>query len=425
MERLTQIGTHLNPTSNNSANISAHTSKADNDVVIVAAYRTALAKAGKGSFKDVNSDELLYKLLVEFFKKTNIDNSIIGDVVVGNVLNPGAGVNEHRAAVIASGIPATVPFVAVNRQCSSGLMAVNDVANKILTGQISCGLACGVESMSQNYGPKAIPKISKIVLKASNDAKNCLMPMGFTSENVNEKFSISRSEQDEFAANSYQKAYKASTNGLFKDEILPINVDIKTKINDNNGNPNSHPHLKNLTVSTDEGPRKNVTPESLNKIKPAFKKNGKSHAGNSSQVSDGAAAVLLMTRKMAKKLNLPILGKYIATTVVGVPPDIMGIGPAIAIPKVLDMAGLSLSDISVFEINEAFAGQALYSIKVNNIDINKVNPRGGAIALGHPLGCTGARQLCTLLRELKTGEFGVVSMCIGGGQGAASLFLKE
>lgn len=420
MQRLNQIGNHLMESTFSSTN---YKDQLDDDVVIVGANRTALTKGGKGSLKDANSDELLFKLLVEFFKNIKIDTSIIEDVAVGNVLNPGAGVNEHRAACIAAGVPSSTAFIALNRQCSSGLMAVNDIANKIKTSQIQCGLACGVESMSKNYGPQAAPKISKVVLDASNDSKNCMLPMGTTSENVNERFHIGRVEQDEFAANSYKKAEQAVSSGLFKDEILPIKVELED--DDNDDDEDAVKNVKTIVVDKDEGPRKGVTAESLKKLRPAFKKDGASHAGNSSQVSDGAAVILLMTRKLAKQLNLNILGKYIATTNVGVPPDIMGIGPAVAIPQLLNKCNLAMSDISVFEINEAFAGQALYSIKSNNIDIKKVNPRGGAIALGHPLGCTGARQLCTLLRELNSGEFGVVSMCIGGGQGAASLFVKE
>lgn len=421
MNRLQQISNQLR-----SSITQDHSTKNDDDVVIVGAYRTAITKAGKGSFRDIDSDEILYKLLVKFFKKIKVDTSVIGDVAVGNVLNQGAGVNEHRAAVIAAGIPSEVPFIALNRQCSSGLMAVNDIANKIISGQIDCGLACGVESMSKNFGPQAAPKISKIVQKASEDAKSCLLPMGNTSENVNERFNIDRKVQDEFAARSYNKAERAVSSGLFKDEILPIQVELADFDDDDDDENDDKPiKTKTVIVDTDEGPRKNVTVESLQKIKPAFKKNGASHAGNSSQVSDGAAAVLLMTRKLANSLNLNIMGKYISTACVGVPPDIMGIGPAVAIPKLLNQTNLAQSQIAVYEINEAFAGQALYSIKSNNIDINKVNPRGGAIALGHPLGATGARQVCTLLRELNPGEYGIVSMCIGGGQGAASLFLKE
>ncbi|ODV87389.1 hypothetical protein CANARDRAFT_174451 [[Candida] arabinofermentans NRRL YB-2248] len=427
MERLQQISNQL--LSKSSAK-NDYTNKNPHDVVIVSAYRTALTKGGKGSFKDINSDEILEKLLVNMFAKLpTFDKSLIEDVIVGNVLNPGAGVNEHRAAAIASGVPSSVPFMAINRQCSSGLMAVNDVANKIIAGQIRCGLAAGAESMSKNYGPQAAPNISATVLNANKDAKNCLLPMGITSENVNSLHNITRNDQDEFAAKSYQKAEKAVKEGLFKDEILSIEVQVEVE-NDNDEDEDDEddekpPSFKTIVVDTDEGPRANVTAQSLAKLKPAFKKDGSSHAGNASQVSDGAAAVLLMRRDMAESLKLPIVGKYIATTIIGVPPDIMGVGPAYAIPKLLTMCNLNKDDISVFEINEAFAGQALFSIRHNNIPLEKVNPRGGAIALGHPLGCTGARQICTLLRQLKPGEFGVTSMCIGGGQGAAGLFVKE
>lgn len=401
MERLNLINNHLSN--------QIKTSTPD-DIVIVAAYRTAITRAGKGSFKDTNSDQLLYKLVKAVLAKTQLDASLLEDVVVGNVLNNGAGVNEHRAAMIAAGVPAQVPFIAINRQCSSGLMAIGDIANKIYKGEIKCGLAAGVESMSNNYGPSAIPNISDEILEVNKNAKDCLLPMGSTSENVNDQFHIGRREQDEFAAWSYQKAESAQAKGQFKDEILPIEVELNEK---------------KVIVDKDEGPRPGVTAQSLSKLKAAFKKDGGSHAGNSSQVSDGAAVVILMTRELANKHNLPILGKYIGTQVVGVPPGIMGIGPAIAIPKVLSHYGLTPDDISVFEINEAFAGQAIYSVKTANVDPKRVNPSGGAIALGHPLGATGARQTCTLLRELTKGQLGIVSMCIGGGQGAAGLFLKE
>ncbi|KAG7891914.1 hypothetical protein KL925_001858 [Ogataea polymorpha] len=414
MERLQQISNHL------FAKPAAGEKKAS-DVVIVSAYRTALTRGGKGKFKDVNSDELLMKLVSGLLAKDKIDANLIEEVVVGNVLNPGAGVNEHRAAMLAAGVPASSSFLAVNRQCSSGLMAINDIANKILVGQIKCGLAAGVESMSKNYGPQAAPKISKCVQDASYDAKSCLLPMGTTSENVNEKYHISREEQDEFAAASYQKAEKAVKTGLFKDEILPIEVEIEHGDDDDEDEVTR----ETVIVATDEGTRPNVTAQSLGKLRPAFKKDGTSHAGNSSQVSDGAAAVLLMRRDMAEQLGLSILGRYVATTTVGVSPDIMGVGPAYAIPKLLKACGLTADQISVFEINEAFAGQALFSIRYNELPLEKVNPRGGAIALGHPLGTTGARQVCTLLRELSPGQMGVTSMCIAGGQGAAALFIRE
>ncbi|GME73049.1 hypothetical protein B5S31_g1405 [[Candida] boidinii] len=425
MERLSQINSHLTSSKDNVAEVK---SKNSDDVVIVSAFRTALTRGGKGSFKDINSDEILYKLMVELFDKklpSNFDKNLIEDVIIGNVLNLGAGATEHRAAMLAAGIPSSVPFMAINRQCSSGLMAVNDIANKIIAGQISCGLAGGVESMSKNYGPNAVPKVSDLLLK-NPAGKNCTIPMGITSENVNDKYHIGRKEQDEFAAASYQKAERAIAQGLFKDEILPIQVEIEDDNDDDDEDDNDDKvKTKTITVDTDEGPRKNVTAQSLSKIRAAFKKDGASHAGNSSQVSDGAALVLLMRRDLAEGLKLPILGKYVATSVVGVPPEIMGVGPGYAIPSVLKLVNIPKESVSVFEINEAFAGQALFSVKKVGIPIEKVNPRGGAIALGHPLGCTGSRQIATLMRELKTGEIGVTSMCIGTGMGAAGVFVKE
>ncbi|AOA62336.1 3-ketoacyl-CoA thiolase, peroxisomal [Komagataella phaffii CBS 7435] len=422
MERLSQLRKHLagdDP-------VERLTAKNSDDVVIVAAFRTAVTKGGKGKFKDVNSDVLLQKLIEGLFEQKlppGFDKSLIEEVTVGNVLNPGAGANEHRAAMLAAGIPSSVPFLAINRQCSSGLMAVNDVANKILVGQIACGLAAGVESMSSNYGPSAMPKVSKSVLKHPEGAK-CMIPMGITNENINSKFGISRTAQDEFASNSYQKAEKAVREGQFREEIIPIQVEVEDE-DDENDDDDAPAKTKTITVDQDEGPRPNVTVESLGKLRPAFKKDGSTHAGNASQVSDGAAVVLLMRRNMAQDLNLPILGKYIACTTVGVPPEIMGVGPAYAIPAVLKLVDLPKEKVTVYEINEAFAGQALYCINKVGLDKNKVNPNGGAIALGHPLGCTGARQVSTIMRELKPGEIGVTSMCIGTGMGAAAVFARE
>lgn len=425
MNRLNQIKSHLT----SAQGLEKAQQKTPSDVVIVAAYRTALTKAGKGAFKDINSDEILVKLFKALWERLpNFDKSTIQDVVVGNVLNPGAGANEHRAAMLAADMPCEVPFLAVNRQCSSGLVAVNDVANKILSGQIECGLAAGVESMSFNYGPQAAPKISKSVLK-ENHARDCLIPMGITNENVAEEYHITRDEMDIFAAGSYQKAEKAVKQGLFKDEILEVEVEVEDEVEENE-EENEEEKQPNLTkrvikVSQDEGVRPGVSAQSLGKIKPAFKKNGTTHAGNASQITDGAAVVLLMTREKAQSLHLPILGKYVSTQVVGVPPHIMGVGPAYAIPRLLDHLQVPLEAVKVFEINEAFAGQALYCIRKVGIPEEKVNPRGGAIALGHPLGATGARQIATLLRQLSPGEIGVTSMCVGTGMGAAALFVKE
>ncbi|AMD23024.1 HHR255Wp [Eremothecium sinecaudum] len=376
------------------------------DVVIVAAYRSPIAKGFKGAFNELTSEEILYEFLVGFFDKVKIDKHLIQEVSCGNVLNAAAGATEHRAACLAAGIPYQAAFVALNRQCSSGLTAVNDIANKIQVGQIDVGLALGVESMTKNYKKVTFSDVSPNIKKDIEGGK-CFIPMGFTNEKVAAAYSIPRSVQDEFAANSYQKAEKARASGLFNDEIIPIKT-------------------KDGSIATfDDGPREGVTAKDLSKLKPAFKQTGVTTAGNASQISDGAAGVLLARRSVAEKLGLPIVGKYLGFQAVGVPPEIMGVGPAYAIPAVLKQVGLTVEDIDVFEINEAFAAQALYCVEKLKIDKSKVNPRGGAIALGHPLGCTGARQVATILRELKKGQLGCVSMCIGTGMGAAAVFVKE
>jgi acetyl-CoA acyltransferase 1 len=251
-------------------------------------------------------------------------------------------------------------------------------------------------------------------------ARNCLMGMGQTSENVAEKYNINREVQDRFAAESQRRAYEAQTKGLFKEEIVPIKTSIKKKKGDEEVR-------EELFVDKDDGIRKETTFESLQKLKPSFKKGGVSTAGNSSQLTDGAAAVLLARRSTAEKLGLPIVARWITHAVAGVPPEIMGVGPAYAIPKALKQAGLKTTDIDIYELNEAFASQALYCMDVLKLDAKKVNPKGGAIALGHPLGCTGARQVATLLSELKRtgGKYGVVSMCVGTGMGAAAVFQME
>ncbi|KAG7661553.1 uncharacterized protein J8A68_004922 [[Candida] subhashii] len=399
--------------------------KNPDDVVIVAAYRTALTKGGKGAMKDVGSDFILKQLTAEFIKKTGIDVNLLQDAAIGNVLNKRAGDFEHRGALMTAGVPYTVPFIAVNRQCSSGLMSISSVANRIKCGEIECGLAGGVESMSKNYGPGAIPKIDESLVNHPEFVRNSTS-MGITNENVCSQFNIPREAQDEFAAESYQRAERAQREGKFKDEILPIQVfQVEEDDDDVEEEEEKPPVEKLVTVDTDEGIRPGVTKEKLAKIKPAFKKDGVSHAGNSSQVTDGAALVLLMKRSFAEQHGYTSLAKYICCSVAGVPPEIMGIGPAVAIPKVLKTTGLSVEDVDVYEINEAFAGQCLYSIQSCKIPREKVNINGGAIALGHPLGCTGARQYATILRLMKPGQFGLTSMCIGTGMGAASIIVRE
>lgn len=413
MERLNQLSGQLKPNSKASL-----TQKNPDDVVIVAAYRSALTKGGKGGFKDVGSDFILHGLLKAVIEKTGIDVNLIEDVAVGNVLNKGAGSTEHRGAALAAGIPNKAAFIGLNRQCSSGLMAISEIANKIKCGEIDCGIGAGVESMSANYGPQALSKVDDH-LQENPEVEKCLIPMGITSENVAAQFKISRAEQDEFAAASYNKAEKAVSSGAFKDEILPIESFFAEEDEDENVTYKSH------IVDTDEGPRKGVTAASLGKLRPAFSENGTTHAGNASQVSDGAGVVLLMRRSLAESKGYPIVGKYILCSTVGCPPEIMGIGPAVAIPSVLQKTGLTVDDIDVFEINEAFASQCLYSVNTLNIPKDKVNPNGGAIAIGHPLGATGARQYATILRLLKPGQIGLTSMCIGTGMGAASVLVKE
>ncbi|XP_004588416.2 3-ketoacyl-CoA thiolase, peroxisomal isoform X4 [Ochotona princeps] len=383
------------------------------DVVVVHGRRTAIGKAGRGGFKDTTPDELLSAVMTAVLQDVKLRPEQLGDICVGNVLQPGAGAVMARIAQFLSGIPETVPLCVINRQCSSGLQALATIAGGIRNGSYDIGMACGVESMSM--AERGNPGNITSRLMDNEKARDCLIPMGITSENVAERFGISREKQDTFALASQQKAARAQSQGCFRAEIVPVT----TTVQDDKGGKRS------ITVAQDEGIRPGTTMEGLAKLKPAFKEGGSTTAGNSSQVSDGAAAVLLARRSKAEELGLPILGVLRAYAVVGVPPDIMGIGPAYAIPAALQQAGLTVNDVDIFEINEAFASQAVYCVEKLGIPLEKVNPLGGAVALGHPLGCTGARQVVTLLNELKRRgkrAYGVVSMCIGTGMGAAAVF---
>ncbi|XP_015263816.1 PREDICTED: 3-ketoacyl-CoA thiolase, peroxisomal, partial [Gekko japonicus] len=386
---------------------------APEDVVVVHGRRTPVGKAKRGALKDTTPDELLAAVMTAVLKDVQLKPEDLGDICVGNVLQPGAGALTARIGQFLSGIPATVPLSCVNRQCSSGLQAVINIAGGIRNGSYDIGLACGVESMSlRSVGNPG--DVSSRMMENST-ARDCLIPMGITSENVAERFGVSRQKQDAFALASQQKAARAQQMGWFKNEIVPVTTTIT----------NDQGKEQTVTVLQDEGIRPGTTLEGLAKLKPAFKEDGTTTAGNSSQVSDGAAAVLLARRSRASQMGLPVLGVLRSYAVVGVPPDIMGIGPAYAIPVALEKAGLTVKDIDIFEINEAFASQAVYCVEKLGIPPEKVNPLGGAIALGHPLGCTGARQVVTLLNELKRrGKrgYGVVSMCIGTGMGAAAVF---
>ena len=322
-----------------------------------------------------------------------------------------------RAASLVAGFPVTTAVRTLNRQCSSGLQACVDVANAIRSGMIEIGIGAGVESMSTQYGPGAVSEFSEL-LESHPEAANCKVPMGVPSEQMAKDRNITRAQQDAFAAASFQKAVAAQKAGLFKEEIYPI----KAKYTD----PKTG-ETKEVLVDKDDGIREGVTVESLAKIRPAFAKDGTIHAGNASQVSDGAAAVLLMKRSTAEKLGQPILGKFVAASIVGVPPLLMGIGPWKAIPKVFELTGITKDDVDIFEINEAFASQCLWCANELGIPAEKINPKGGAIAFGHPLGCTGARQVSTLLYELRRRgqKIGVTSMCIGTGMGMAAVWVAE
>ncbi|XP_049622383.1 3-ketoacyl-CoA thiolase, peroxisomal [Suncus etruscus] len=383
------------------------------DIVVVHGRRTAIGRAGRGGFKDTTPDELLSAVMTAVLQDMKLSPEQLGDICVGNVLQPGAGAVVSRIAQFLSDIPETVPLCTINRQCSSGLQAVASIAGGIRNGSYDIGMACGVESMSLADRGNPGNITSRLVEK--DKARDCLIPMGITSENVAERFGISREKQDAFALASQQKAARAQSQGCFRAEIVPVT----TTVRDDKGTETR------VTVTQDEGIRPNTTMEGLAKLKPAFKDNGSTTAGNSSQVSDGAAAILLGRRSKVEELGLPILGVLKSYAVVGVPPDVMGIGPAYAIPVALQKAGLTTRDVDIFEINEAFASQAVYCVEKLGIPLEKVNPLGGAVALGHPLGCTGARQVITLLNELKRRgrrAYGVVSMCIGTGMGAAAVF---
>ena len=393
------------------------TGKSEEDIVIVEALRTPITKARKGGFKDTPADDLVAAVLSGILDKTGIAPGDIGDIVMGSVMGSGSQrANECRIAMFYSGFPEEVPVRVVNRQCSSGLQAIADVVASIRAGYYDIGIAGGIESMT--FNPMAWEGGINPRIAGNANAESCLLPMGITSENVAKKFGVTRLEQDAFAVESHARAVRAKETGRFNDEIIPV----RTKFVDKKTGEE-----KQVVVAHDDGMRKGLTLEKVQKLKPAFDPEGSTTAGNASQISDGAAACLLMKRREAQRRGLPILGTFRSFSAVGCDPSIMGIGPAIAIPEAVKMAGLTTKDIDLFEINEAFASQATYCVKKLGLDTDKVNVNGGAIALGHPLGCTGARCTATLLHEMKKRgrKYGIVSMCIGSGMGAAAVFERE
>ena len=387
------------------------------DAVIVSAVRTPVGRAKRGGLATVRPDEMAAVAIKELLKRTpNLDPAEIEDVVFGCAFPEGEqGLNIARMISLRAGLPDTVPAETINRYCSSGVQSIAHVAHAIKSGEIEIAIAGGVESMSMvpMMGYKFSPNPH-----FAQDLPHYYTNMGLTAENVSVKYEISREDQDEFSFKSHQKAAKAVTSGLFDPELVQIDVEV-TELD-----ADEKPAKKKFTVKRDEGPRADTTREALAKLKPAFKEGGTVTAGNSSQMSDGASAVMVMSADRAVQLGLKPLARFVSFAVGGVPPELMGIGPITAIPKALKVAGLSLNDIDLIELNEAFAAQGLAIIQRLALNEDKINVNGGAIALGHPLGCTGAKLTTQLIYEMgrRKSKYGMVTMCIGGGMGAAAIF---
>jgi acetyl-CoA acyltransferase len=387
------------------------------DAVIVTGVRTAVGKARKGALKDFRPDDMAAIVISEAIKRTpNLKPDDIDDVIIGCAMPEGEqGLNVARIAGLRAGLPVSVPAITINRFCSSGLQSIAFAAERIMLGYADVIIAGGTESMSMV--PMSGNKFSANPYLAENYPE-VYLSMGLTAEKLAERYKIGREMQDEFAFQSHQKALKAIREGKFKDEIVPIKVE--RRYIDEYGRK----IVEEIIFDVDEGPRKDTSLEKLAQLKPVFKEGGTVTAGNSSQMSDGAAVVVVMSDKKASELNLKPIARFVSFAVAGVPPEIMGIGPVEAIPKALKIAGLKLDDIGLIELNEAFAVQAISVIKLANLNPEILNVNGGAIALGHPLGCTGAKLTVTLLNEMKRRnvKYGMVTMCIGGGMGAAGIF---
>ena len=387
------------------------------DAVIVAAVRTPVGKAKRGGLATVRADEMASIVIKELLNRTpQLDPADIDDVILGCSFPEGEqGMNMARLTALNAGLPHTVPGETINRFCSSGVQSIAHAAQAIMSGQIEVAIAGGAESMTQV--PMTGYKFSPNLAQAQTNPES-FTNMGLTSENVADKYNISREEQDAFAVKSNQKAAKAVSSGVFDDEIIPVEVEVVEVGSD------GKPATRKFTVARDEGPRGDSTVEGLARLRAPFKEGGKSTAGNSSQMSDGAAAVIIMSAEKAAALGIKPLARYVAYAVGGVPPEVMGIGPIAAIPKALKLAGLEKDDIDLFELNEAFASQSLAVMRELRLDEEKVNVNGGAIALGHPLGCTGAKLTTQLVYEMarRGSKYGMVTMCIGGGMGAAAIF---
>lgn len=386
------------------------------DAVIVSGARTPVGRAVKGALRATRPDDLAavaIKAAVE--RAGGLDPALIEDVILGCAMPEAAqGMNIGRVAALRAGLPVAVPGQTVNRFCASGLQSIALAAQQIMAGQAEILVAGGVESMSSVGMAGNVFSPNPALVEVSPDV---YMPMGLTAEQVAREYRVSREDQDAFAFASQQKAAAAIDAGRFVDEIVPVEVST-TEFSD------GAVHVQQSTFSVDESPRRDTSAEALAKLKPVFAADGSVTAGNASPMNDGAAAVVMMSRERAEALGLEPLARFVSFAVGGVPPQVMGIGPVVAVPKALRLAGLTLDDIDLIELNEAFAAQALAVMRSLEMDPERVNVNGGAIALGHPLGCTGAKLTVSLMSEMarRKARYGLVTMCIGGGMGAAGVF---
>ena len=388
------------------------------EAYIVAGFRTAVTKSKKGGFRFMRSDELAIELIQGLMKSLPaLEYKLIDDVIVGNAVPEAEQGLQFGRIIAAKALGIEVPGITINRYCASGLESIAMATAKIRTDMADCIIAGGTESMSMvpTAGWKTVPAYS-----IAKDEPDFYLSMGLTAEAVASEYSVTREDQDAFALASHQKAKQAIDNGHFKKGILPIEI-TETYLNENNKKA-----TRNFTVDTDEGVRADTTLEALAKLKPAFAVKGSVTAGNSSQTSDGASFVVVMSDRLMQSLGLKPIGRLVNCAVAGVHPRIMGIGPIEAVPKVLKQAGMNLDQIDLFELNEAFASQALAVIRTLELDQEKVNINGGAIALGHPLGCTGSKLTVQIINDLErlNKRYGIVTACVGGGQGVAGIIEK-
>jgi acetyl-CoA acyltransferase len=387
------------------------------EAVVIDCLRTAVGKSGRGTLRYTRPDDMAATVMQALLKRyPQVEPSMIEDVIMGCATPEGeSGMNVARVAALRAGLPDTVPGVTINRFCSSGLQSIAMAAEKIRAGYADIILAGGTESMSML--PMSAQRLAPNPWMVEN-IPQIYIGMGLTAENIYQRWNIGRDEQDEFSYRSHQNALNAQTEGKFDDEIVPL--DIETTVM----GPDGKPKTTKAVFAKDEGPRADTSKEALGKLKPVFHAKGTVTAGNSSQTSDGAACALVMSASRAAALGLKPMARFAGFAVGGCAPEIMGIGPKVAVPKALKIAGIKIEDIGVTELNEAFAVQALAVVKETGINMETLNVNGGAIALGHPLGCTGAKLTATILREMKrrNARYGMVTMCIGGGQGAAGIF---